>query len=393
MKMSLTQLKGYLASLLNKNLIANLTFDETHDNIVGLLDKIGKIVVLDQEYVDLLPELEGDFLPRGKTIEEAHEDLIMPEDFDRAGTGALTYREPSYRPVSYSYKIKRQKVPMSIPNDEIEQAVNTAEELASLVAMKHKRLTDSKDVIKFGLKKQLLGRYAELAIDEMSDSNPEFNPATDYAVNSLVIDDEDAQTKRHGIFVKPYDASEVEDISDWDDAVDQGFIIELHLVETLAKPVDTETGEAFIESAKALAERLGENGEGDSLNGNVLGVQKTLQMYIRHGIIPNLEVQTQAGAFQLGKLALPMPIKALRDFGDLDPKYYAIVVDTRGVKLHPNYGPVVRENMNADGDFLNLFLHFGVTPFGSRNTAIHVYKEPDQVQAKKVVKATKKESK
>lgn len=394
MKLSIKELESYVATLLSKDLIANGTFTATKNNIVGLLDKVGKITTLDQNFVDLLPELDGEFLAYGKIVEEYHEDLIMPEAFDRQGSGALTYKESSYRPVSYSYPIAKQKISMSIPNDDIERAVNDGEEFARIIAIKHKRLTDSESLLKFQLKKELLGKYAQLAIDEMSDENPEFDYQTDYDVNTCLVDSEKTPTK-HGIMVKPYDASEVEGVTDWASAVAKGYIIEINLIEEIAKPVDTETGEAFIESAKKLVERLGENGEGDSLNGNVLGAQNTLMMYILHGIIPNLEVQTQAGAFQIGKLTLPTPIKALKDFGALSKDYFAMVIDTRGVKLHPNY-KAIRENLNGDGDFLNIFMHLGFTPYASRNTAIHLFKVPSASNVKKVVETkakAKKESK
>ena len=44
-------------------------WNKTNDNLIGLIDKIGKTVQINGVYADKLVELEGDELPLGKTIE------------------------------------------------------------------------------------------------------------------------------------------------------------------------------------------------------------------------------------------------------------------------------------------------------------------------------------
>ena len=42
----------------------------TTNNLYGLTDKIGKQITIDGSFSDKLPELDGEDLPFGKTIEE-----------------------------------------------------------------------------------------------------------------------------------------------------------------------------------------------------------------------------------------------------------------------------------------------------------------------------------
>lgn len=95
-KLSYTQLKDYVASVVTKAKLSNASFLETRDNIVGLLDKIGAIITLDTNYqIDKLGLFEGEYLSFGKTIEEWQEDLIMPQDFDATGANALAPNDPT----------------------------------------------------------------------------------------------------------------------------------------------------------------------------------------------------------------------------------------------------------------------------------------------------------
>ena len=66
----------------------------------------------------------------------------------------------------------------------------------------------------------------------------------------------------------------------------------------------------------------------------------------------------------------------VKDFGDSAPAdVYAVLIDGRGMRLHNTYR-ATRENMNGDGDFLNIFLHTEDTAWVSRNAFIHVFMKP-----------------
>ena len=69
-KLSLAELKAAVASYVGSNKVAYASFSETRNNIVGLLDKIGKILQIDTSFFDKLEELNGEDLSYGRTIEE-----------------------------------------------------------------------------------------------------------------------------------------------------------------------------------------------------------------------------------------------------------------------------------------------------------------------------------
>ena len=158
-KLSLAELKAAVASYVDATKIAVNTFSATYNNAIGLLDKIGKIVTLDTTFSDKLPELDGDTLPEGKTVEEFYLDLILAMDWnqDEDGSSAMKFWSPTARPVAYSYTLGRKVIPVSIPNNNIERAVNNIGQFVEIVANIEKRLSDSKAMWKYGVKRQLLG--------------------------------------------------------------------------------------------------------------------------------------------------------------------------------------------------------------------------------------------
>ena len=95
-KMSYAELKAFVSNVVTAGKISIADFNVTRDNSVGLLDKIGKIVTLDTNYeTDKLNMFDGEYLSFGKTIEEWSEDLIMVEDYDASGSGALSPHVPT----------------------------------------------------------------------------------------------------------------------------------------------------------------------------------------------------------------------------------------------------------------------------------------------------------
>ena len=135
-KLSLAELYSAVASYVDSSKIAVNSFSVTRNNIVGLLDKIGEIVQLDTSFFDKLPEMDGDYLEAGKTVEEFYQDLIMAVDYnqDADGSRAMRFYSPTYRPVAYSYSLGKKIIPTSIPNNNIERAVNNLNQFANIVA-------------------------------------------------------------------------------------------------------------------------------------------------------------------------------------------------------------------------------------------------------------------
>ena len=370
-KLSYPELKSVVSSLITKAKISNPSFSATRDNVVGLLDKIGAIITLDTDYQqDKLYMFDGFFMSFGKSIEEYQQDLILPSSFDSDGSDALSPSDPTYRPVDYSYTLGRKVIKTSIRNDNIERAVHFEAQLVDIVAMQFKRLEDSMAVYRYGLKKEMLAKYIALC-EEVEATTTTFAISTAYSVGDYVRKGSSGDdAKVFAVVVKPIANTNTDA---WAAAVAAGKIIPLQLFETLAQPVDTSTGEAFIESVKASVEVAKDLNEGHSLNGNSLGATQPLVLILKQGILPNLEVGTYAGAFHREDLAFPAEIVVVNDFGSANAKYYAVLMDQRGMRLHNTYN-ATREQINASGDFLNIFRHTEDTAHVSRNTFIKVYR-------------------
>lgn len=290
-------------------------WNKTADNIYGAVDKIGKMVMLDGQFIDKLPELDGDELPLGKTIEEYFIDLVLPEAYSNItaeGAKDNTPALPSVEACSYSYTLGREKIKTTVPYDNVERAARTEADAANMVTKILERLGNSYEMFKFAAKKQLLGNAADKAV----------------AANQYV---------------------------------------------NIAVPTDTSTGEDFIKQIKSDVEDASFAHEG-GLNGSLIGATPALTLYVKKGVMPSIEVDTLAGAFNEGRLAIPATVKVVDDFGTMtNTSVFALLVDTRGVKLHRGYH-AIRQSENADGDFINYVDHSEHTGFISKNVFIKAYK-------------------
>lgn len=373
-KLSYPQLKGVISSMITKAKISNPSYEATRNNVVGLLDKIGAIITLDTDYrQDKLYMFDGFFMSFGKTIEEYQQDLILPSDYDADGAGALSPSDPTYRPVDYSYTLGRKKFKTTIRSDNIERAVHFEAQLVEIVAMQYKRLEDSIAVYRYGLKREMLAKYIALC-EEVSATTTTFAVSTAYTVGQYVRKASSGDgAKVFAVVVKPIANTNTHN---WAAAVEAGELIEQHLIEKVDLPVDTSTGEAFIKVVKENVEKASDLSEGNSLNGNSLGAVANLKLIVKQGVIPALEVETMAGAFHAEDLAVKADIIVVKDFGSADSKYFAVLMDERGMRLHNTYNRT-RQQENGDGDFVNIFRHLEDTAHVSRNTFIKVFKSAD----------------
>lgn len=365
------QLKEIVGQYVKGEKIANTTFTATKDNALGLVDTIGKIFALDGEFNDNLPELNGEDLTYGKTIEEYFIDLIPPMDYTGLDADdyaeALKYYAPANMPTSYSYTIGRKVFPTSIPYGDINRAVHDEGQLVDAVTKITKKLTDSEVDMVWDMKLELLGYACKKCIEAMSTSAT-FAVAKAYTLGTYL---KDSTSDAVGIIVKDYKANNA---TSWADAVSKGFIQVLDLVTTIAKPVDTETGEAFIIQVKNDIKKAKRVSSGCSLNGNNIGASTTMELFILEDLTSNLDVKVEAGAFHQDKVLAPVKIKEVRDFGTADSKIFALLADFRGIKLHRTY-VMTLDNLNGLKGFINYFRHCEFTPFLSRNTFLKVYKE------------------
>ncbi len=316
-KMTLSGLQSAMASYVAAASQA-ASWSASSGNFIGLLDKIGKQVTIDGLFNDKLPELQGDELPLGKTVEEYFVDLTLPQNYSSMaseGAGALTPALPTVEDVAYSYTLGRQYVKTTLPYDNYERACINASVAGAVGAKIIERLQNSVDMTKYQMKKQLIGNAIDKAVTAGS-------------------------------------------------------------VATVAVPVDTVTGEAFIKQVKKDVEDASFAHMGNCLAGNnaMIGASPELVLYVKKGVMASLDVDTLAGAFNIDKLAIPARIKVVDDFGSItNSTAWAVLVDPRGIKLHEGYN-ATREDPNGQGDFVNIVRHFEETGFISKYVFIKVYK-------------------
>ena len=316
-KMTISGLQSAMASYVAAAKQAG-SWSATTGNFVGLLDKVGKQITIDGGFYDKLPELDGDELPLGKTIEEWFIDLTLPVAYTDAATDGAQDAVPALptvESVAYCYSLGRQKVKTTVPYDNFERAMISAQDSANLGAKILERLNNSYELTKYAIKKQLIGNAIDKAVT-----------AGSYA--------------------------------------------------DIAAPTDTSSGEALIKQLKKDIEAAEFAHMGNCLAGAdcLIGGSPELVLYVKKGIMPELEVDTFAGAFNREDLAVPCKIKVVDDFGTItNSGAYAVLVDPRGIKTHPGYN-ALRSKENADGDFINFVRHFEITGFISKYTFIKVYK-------------------
>ena len=369
-KLSLAELQALVGSAVTAAKLSNDTFSVTRDNIVGLVDKIGKIHTIDTIYaIDKLAMFDGEYMSFGKTVEEWSADLILPEAYDSTGANALAPHVSTFRPNFYSYTIGRKVIKQTLRNNDIERAVHFEEQMAQIVAIMVKRIQDSMAAYRYQVKREMLGKFIGLCEYEMDATNAtSYAISTHFAVNALVKNGSPAVV---GIVVKDIPATNTDA---WADKIADGSIILLDLVTGIAIPEDTSTGEAFIKQVKADVEKAQDISEGSSLNGNTLGAVEGLVLIVKQNVLPSLEVDTYAGAFNESRVVAPTEVIVVKDFGSADADYYAVLMDRRAMRLHNTYD-ATRENFNGDGDFTNLFRHTEDTGAISRNCFIKVYKD------------------
>ena len=368
-KFSLPELEAYVGTIITKGGVSNASFVETRNNVAGLLDKIGKILILDSVFIiDKLARFDGEYLSFGKTVEEWSQDLYLPQDYDSTGANALAPADPTYRPVFYSYTCGKQRIKTTIRNNDLERAVHFTEQFISLVAMQYKRIEDSMAQYRYGLKREMIAKFYDLCDDTLpANVSATYAVSTAYTIGTLLKNSNDV-----AIVVKAIASTNTDTFAQ---ALANGKLIKLDLITSIAKPVDTSTGEAFIKQLKNDVEVASDVSEGHSLNGNTLGAVNGLVLIIKQGIMASLDVDTLAGAFHLDKVALPTEVIVVKDFGSADSSVYAVLMDSRAMRLHPTYN-AVRENLNGEGDFLNIFRHTENTAYISRNAFVKFYVEP-----------------
>lgn len=295
-------------------------FTPSKDNRLGLIDRIGRTVIVDgDQTIDRLPELTGPDRPTGRIIQEYFLGFLAPSDRNKSdGIGTRAY--PEKKQTYFDYPLKEQKFKTSIAYEDLEKAVASADEAGSLVSRILGRMADSRDLFLYNEKKQLIA-----------------NAVTKAGVATNKAD----------------------------------------LITEIAKPTDTATGEAFLKAVKGKVRDAGFMNT-DNLTGALAKGVSKLTLYVTRGILPSIEVDTEAGAFNRGKLAPGCEVKELDDFGNADAGIYAVLIDPRGIQLCKNYQFVMNQPLADPGSYDEV-RHFGSTGFISGYSFIHVFKVPASV--------------
>lgn len=306
---NISNIKTFVAGVLQDAKIAQSAenFTAVINDTTGLVEKCMDQICLNQLFTDKLPELDGDEKEFGAYIEEYGMGLLVPKAATNLVDGqsyGVPYYAPAVQGTFHSWKLPEYIVAGSTSYNKYKSSMKSPDAYASFVSNVLKQMIDSYNQARYEEKKELLS----------------------WAANNVA-------TKT-----------------------------------VIAKPISTETGEAFIKKVKDIAEEA--SFARDITVGEktiTLGAAEGLTLYLNKGIMSSLEVDTLAGAFNKEDLAMPVTIKVV-DFGANGMgtnKAYGLIVDNRAIKLFPNRN-TVGEDVNAYHDFVTISRHVIDTPFVSK---------------------------
>ena len=167
-------------------------------------------------------------------------------------------------------------------------------------------------------------------------------------------------------------------------ALDDGAIVEVEFVKLIAKPTDTASGEAFIKQIMNDVE-LAVIRNHNNLNGYFQGGTPKLVLYVTPGIRSVINVDTLAGAFNLGKAEIPVEMRLIEqlpvvyDYAADGHQAFALLTDERTLKLRTAERFTDDDMRNAEGHFTNVFVFDKETPFISRSTYFKFYASPEVI--------------
>ena len=314
MALTIETLKTAAAAYVDATKQLQSNFVPTVDDFTKTVCKIGDMTTLYLPHVDKLPELSGDNLPFGETIEEFMVNDFLPSDFTyQDGAPKKNAKRATFAESVYSYPMKEQLWELGVPRNQFRRVSLGERSFGDLIASTLSTLDSSSNAWNYAAKRQLLGNAA-LEAAKIAGCKTE-----------------------------------------------------------MAKPTDTATGEAFIKAVKECVEVASDMNDGN-LAQHTAAAAPSLTLYIMQGVMPSIEVDTMAGAFNEAKLAIPATVKTVLDFGTAsDSGIYAILVDSRAIKLHDD---ILTVTSDYDGrmDQDEFYRHQKQTGFISKYGYIHVFK-------------------
>lgn len=362
-------LQGIAASTLTAAKVMNTTLSATIDNTANLIGKCADIVLFTGVFDDEFPELDGGSRPYGSYLEETRALPARSYPVTRAGAGSaeLAPVDPVFTKPAYDYVLEEREFPISERYNDFQGVVNDEAKFSEFVASRSWSIASGVNLYKNEIKREMIGRLAKAADDVMGTSTA-WATSTAYTQGAYV-----AQGGKIYVCVIAHTSGT------FADDLAAGYWIEEHLVSEVAKPVDASTGENFIIAAKnAVSDAMHIETEGNSLNGVMLGrvPTDTLVLYVLDEIKHNIDVKTLAGAFHEDRLNVNVEIKGLSSLGSECPTdVYAILLDTKGVKLCPHVSFTMQSPYARSG-WITISRHEQPMPFISRNTFVKIFKIP-----------------
>ena len=355
---SLPQLNAIFKAYLDQDKIANPVFSASKESLTGLVNKIFAEVFLDGDYEEGLGFMDGFKVEVGNTIEEWFINFVSPEDYDDTGATDRAPARPNYQKATYSERLGRKKFKTTVDMGTIQKAFSDRESYDRLIMSITKRLYDSLTLYLNDCKRHLIGTVCAKLESVATDTA--FAKGTAYKAGDRV---------QGGVILEDMTTSQ-NTYNTLTDAVKAGKAVALDLVTSIAVPANAETGEAFIKSVKDYVAKFMKPRSGYSLNGNIAG-KGTYKLYVKEGILPSIEVDTMAGAFNQDKLAFGVPVVEVTDFGD-NANVFAMLVDTRGIRVS-NVEKIATSQMNGEGAFVNYYIHERPLAHWSPNVKTHVW--------------------
>lgn len=369
-RITLKEFQETVKAVVQKAVIAG-KFDEIvkTEGITGLVNKIAEQVTLDGNFADKLPELDAKELPYGNIIEEWYQGLVPVRDFEAVeGNEAeveLSPAFPDYEEPAYSQSFDRKYFKTSLTYDQYNAAVNNPDGLAALTNMVVKRLYDSYAQYRYNCKKELIVEAGNKAITKM-ETALNFNTGTLYEVGAVVNDTDVFYMVRKTIPATNTDNIEI--------LKEKGYVVDYNVItKGFIAPTTEAECKAFVKEIKKLVEVSQFANEGNSLAGNTIGAEDGLVLILPNGIMPEIETELYAGAFNKDNLAMPCKVVRVDNLGSAGScNVNAVLMDSRAIKLHPQYVRFGETEVNG-GDYRNLFLHTKQIGYISKFAFMHVW--------------------
>lgn len=338
-------------------------FATTTANTAGLIDKIGLQKTFSFPVKNELSWIDGESLSLGRTIEEFMLDFPMPMK-DTSDTGSDVIYDPTYRKPAYSTEMKKVNWRESRRHNDLQRAFNDMSAYSSAIADVAIRINEAAIDYKNQMKKELLGAFAIKAIGNV-DGAKTYSATTAYKVGEYVKNADEVAI----VFQEKTATSKT-----WANAIADGTLVKVELYSKLALPTDTASATNAIKEFKKYVLK-GTRRNHENLNGSFMpSLDKSyLKLVLNEAVLPSIDVDALAGAFNPDKLGLGIDIESVETFGtEADSKgVWAMIVDQRGVKIHEDFEETLAYvNINH---FTTWDKELQATPFYGTNTYIHAF--------------------